>query len=212
MENNQYIDIFIEETQEHLENLNSNLLLLEKDTDNIKVIDEIFRSAHTLKGMAATMGFESMTKVAHKMEDILHDVKNNKLKINSRIMDVIFKCVDTLGEMLDSIAQNGNDDVDIQELMYILTNFNSNESEAGQYEEKSLADDNNDINIYEEDIIEEALKNNYNVYKITVFIDKGCIMKSARAFIIFNTLDEMGDVIKSLPTVEDIEDEKFGDN
>jgi len=212
MENNQYIDIFIEETQEHLENLNSNLLLLEKDTDNTKVIDEIFRSAHTLKGMAATMGFENMTKVAHKMEDILHDVKNNKLKINSSIMDIIFKCVDTLGEMLDSISQNGNDDIDIQELIYILTNFNSNGSEANKSEEKSLTDNKNDINIYEEDIIEEALKNNYNVYKITVFIDKGCIMKSARAFIIFNTLDEMGDVIKSLPSVEDIEDEKFEDN
>ncbi|HAA81451.1 MAG: CheA signal transduction histidine kinase, partial [Caldanaerobacter subterraneus] len=76
MENNQYIDIFIEESQEHIENLNSNLLLLENDPKNRQIIDEIFRSAHTLKGMAATMGFENMNKLAHKMEDVLQEVKN----------------------------------------------------------------------------------------------------------------------------------------
>ncbi|AIS52507.1 chemotaxis protein CheA [Thermoanaerobacter kivui] len=211
MENNQYIDIFIEESQEHIENLNSNLLLLENDPSNKQIIDEIFRSAHTLKGMAATMGFENMNKLTHKMEDILQDVKNGKLQISHTIMDVLFRCIDTLSEMLDSISQKGEDDVPIDELMFILSGINSDASLEEVAATKEEVVDNIPLNVYEQDIIKEAMKDNYKAYKITVYIDKGCVMKSARAFIIFNSLDEIGDIINSSPSVEDIEDEKFDD-
>lgn len=218
MENNQYIDIFIEETQEHIENLNSNLLLLENNPEERNIIDEIFRSAHTLKGMAATMGFDNMNKLAHKMEDILQAVRNNKIKISSGIMDVLFKCIDTLGEMLDLISSNGNDNnINIQNLMALLSNFLDTNpvieevamSKSEVSKNTSLNFDT--INIYEENVIKQAIKDDYKVYKITVYIDKNCIMKSARAFIVFNNLDEIGDIIKSIPAVEDIEDEKFDD-
>lgn len=211
MENNQYIDIFIEESQEHIENLNSNLLLLENDPENRQVIDEIFRSAHTLKGMAATMGFENMNKLAHKMEDVLQEVKNGQLHISHAIMDILFKCVDTLSEMLDSISQTGEDNVPIEELIFLLSGVSSksgNKENIVQKENNASGSDTL-LNVYEEDIIREAAKDNYKAYKITVHIDKGCVMKSARAFIIFNSLDEIGDIINSFPSVEDIEDEKF---
>ncbi|MDI3529242.1 MAG: two-component system, chemotaxis family, sensor kinase CheA [Thermoanaerobacter sp.] len=211
MENNQYIDIFIEESQEHIENLNSNLLLLENDPENRQVIDEIFRSAHTLKGMAATMGFENMNKLAHKMEDVLQEVKNGQLHISHAIMDILFKCVDTLSEMLDSISQTGEDNVPIEELIFLLSGVSSksgNKENIVQKENNASGSDTL-LNVYEEDIIREAVKDNYKAYKITVHIDKGCVMKSARAFIIFNSLDEIGDIINSFPSVEDIEDEKF---
>jgi two-component system chemotaxis sensor kinase CheA len=211
MENNQYIDIFIEESQEHIENLNSNLLLLENDPKNRQIIDEIFRSAHTLKGMAATMGFENMNKLAHKMEDVLQEVKNGQLHISHAIMDILFKCVDTLSEMLDSISQTGEDNVPIEELIFLLSGVSSksgNKENIVQKENNASGSDTL-LNVYEEDIIREAVKDNYKAYKITVHIDKGCVMKSARAFIIFNSLDEIGDIINSFPSVEDIEDEKF---
>ncbi|SDF24319.1 two-component system, chemotaxis family, sensor kinase CheA [Thermoanaerobacter thermohydrosulfuricus] len=214
MENNQYIDIFIEESQEHIENLNSNLLLLENDPENRQVIDEIFRSAHTLKGMAATMGFENMNKLAHKMEDVLQEVKNGQLHISHAIMDILFKCVDTLSEMLDSISQTGEDNVPIEELIFLLSGVSSksgNKENIVQKENNASGSDTL-LNVYEEDIIREAAKDNYKAYKITVHIDKGCVMKSARAFIIFNSLDEIGDIINSSPSVEDIEDEKFEDS
>lgn len=216
MENNQYIGIFIEETQEHIEILNSNLLLLENNPEDKHVIDEIFRSAHTLKGMAATMGFDNMNKLTHKMEDILQDVRNDKIKVSSNIMDVLFKCIDTLGEMLDLISSKGNDSMDIQNLMVLLSNLDLNyiteESAISKSEIKENKNPNKDfdtVNIYERDVINQAIKDDYKVYKITIYIDKDCIMKSARAFIIFNNLDEIGDIIKSIPSVEDIEDEKF---
>ncbi|MBE3592655.1 MAG: chemotaxis protein CheA [Thermoanaerobacter sp.] len=214
MGNNQYIDIFIEESQEHIENLNSNLLLLENDPENRQVIDEIFRSAHTLKGMAATMGFENMNKLSHKMEDVLQEVKNGQLHISHAIMDILFKCVDTLSEMLDSISQTGEDNVPIDELIFLLSGVSSkpgNKENIVQKENNASGKDTL-LNVYEEDIIREAAKDNYKAYKITVHIDKGCVMKSARAFIIFNSLDEIGDIINSSPSVEDIEDEKFEDS
>lgn len=218
MENNQYIDIFIEETQEHIENLNANLLLLENNPEDRHIIDEIFRSAHTLKGMAATMGFDNMNKLTHRMEDILQAVRSNKINITSGIMDVLFKCIDTLGEMLDLISSSGNDNnINIQNLMVLLSNF-LEVNPAIEEVAISKSDVNKDkssnfdtINIYEENVIKQAIKDDYKVYKITVFIDKNCIMKSARAFIVFNNLDEIGDIIKSIPAVEDIEDEKFDD-
>ncbi|EGD52888.1 CheA signal transduction histidine kinase [Thermoanaerobacter ethanolicus JW 200] len=214
MENNQYIDIFIEESQEHIENLNSNLLLLENDPENRQVIDEIFRSAHTLKGMAATMGFENMNKLAHKMEDVLQEVKNGQLHISHAIMDILFKCVDTLSEMLDSISQTGEDNVPIDELIFLLSGVSSKSGNKENIVQKENDASGSDtlLNVYEEDIIREAAKDNYKAYKITVHIDKGCVMKSARAFIIFNSLDEIGDIINSSPSVEDIEDEKFEDS
>lgn len=213
MENNQYIDIFIEESQEHIESLNSNLLLLENDPENRQVIDEIFRSAHTLKGMAATMGFENMNKLAHKMEDVLQEVKSGQLYISHEIMDVLFKSVDTLSEMLDLISQTGEDSVPIEELIFLLSGVSSKSSnkENVVQKENDASGSGTQLNVYEEDIIKEAAKDNYKAYKITIHIDKGCVMKSARAFIIFNSLDEIGDIINSSPSVEDIEDEKFED-
>ncbi|ADD02474.1 CheA signal transduction histidine kinase [Thermoanaerobacter italicus Ab9] len=214
MENNQYIDIFIEESQEHIENLNSNLLLLENDPKNRQIIDEIFRSAHTLKGMAATMGFENMNKLTHKMEDILQEVKNGETNISHSIMDILFKCVDTLSEMLDLISQTGEDNVAIDELIFLLSGVSSKSENKKEVLEKGNNALNSDtiLNVYEQDIIKEAVKDNYKAYKITVYIDKGCVMKSARAFVIFNNLEEIADIINSFPSVEDIEDEKFDDS
>jgi two-component system chemotaxis sensor kinase CheA len=161
--------------------------------------------------MAATMGFENMNKLAHKMEDVLQEVKNGQLHISHAIMDILFKCVDTLSEMLDSISQTGEDNVPIEELIFLLSGVSSksgNKENIVQKENNASGSDTL-LNVYEEDIIREAVKDNYKAYKITVHIDKGCVMKSARAFIIFNSLDEIGDIINSFPSVEDIEDEKF---
>ncbi|HHW56568.1 MAG TPA: chemotaxis protein CheA [Clostridia bacterium] len=214
MENNQYIDIFIEESQEHIDNLNSNLLLLEKDPQNKQIIDEIFRSAHTLKGMAATMGFENMNKLAHKMEDVLQEIKNEEMSISPLLMNILFKCVDTLSEMLELIARTGEDDISIEEIIFLLSALNSEnvKEEVASTSVKDSTDDIFSLNVYEKDIIKEAVKDNYKAYKITVYIDESCLMKSARAFIIFNSLEEFGDIINSYPPVEDIEEEKFGNS
>ncbi|MCG6197739.1 Hpt domain-containing protein, partial [Anoxybacillus sp. LAT_38] len=81
MDMNQYLDMFIEESKEHLQAINANLLLLENDPENIQIVNEIFRSAHTLKGMSATMGFEDMASLTHETENVLDMIRNHKLTI-----------------------------------------------------------------------------------------------------------------------------------
>ncbi|MDI3309934.1 MAG: chemotaxis protein CheA [Thermoanaerobacterium sp.] len=212
MDTNQYLEIFLEESEEHIENLNENLLQLEKNPEDSHIVDEIFRSAHTLKGMAATMGFENMTKLTHKMEDVFQEIRNNSLKVSSNLMDVLFKCMDALSSMIGKISQSGNDAYDIENLIRLLENSNSNEEIAvTNNSEESKVYVNKQVNLYERDIIEKAASQGYKTYSIEVIIDKNCVMKSARAFIVFNTLDNLGDIIDSTPSVEDIEDEKFDD-
>ncbi|SNX55497.1 chemotaxis protein CheA [Thermoanaerobacterium sp. RBIITD] len=210
MDNNQYLEIFLEESEEHIESLNKNLLNLEKNSNDSHLVDEIFRSAHTLKGMAATMGFENMTKLTHKMEDILQEIRSNSIEVNSNIMDILFKCVDALSSILGIISENGNDSYNIENLISMLESINSTVEEVASTKvETAKSNNKKDVNLYEEDIIEKAVSQGYKTFSIEVVIDKNCVMKSARAFIVFNTLDNLGDIIDSTPTVEDIEDEKF---
>ncbi|AGB19039.1 chemotaxis protein CheA [Thermoanaerobacterium thermosaccharolyticum] len=211
MDTNQYLEIFLEESEEHIESLNENLLQLEKNPEDSHIIDEIFRSAHTLKGMAATMGFENMTRLTHKMEDVLQEIRSNSIKVTSNLMDVLFKCMDALSSMTGIISESGNDSYDIENLIELLETNNSKEEVAATNIKNSKSLDSNNINVYEKDIIEKAASQGYKTYSIEVVIDKNCVMKSARAFIVFNTLDNLGDIVDSTPSVEDIEDEKFDD-
>src|SRR6476660_4545881 len=107
MDLNDFLGMFIEESKEHLQSINDELLKLETEPENISIVNEIFRSAHTLKGMAGTMGFEDLTSLTHEMENVLDLLRNSKLKITSEIMDIIFKCVDFIEKMVDSIEQGG---------------------------------------------------------------------------------------------------------
>ena len=100
MEVNEYLDIFIEESKEHIQSLNDHLLELEKDPKNIAIVNEIFRSAHTLKGMSATMGYQDLADLTHNMENVLDAVRNMKLNLNPEIVDVIFNAVDSLESMV----------------------------------------------------------------------------------------------------------------
>jgi two-component system chemotaxis sensor kinase CheA len=210
MDNNQYLEMFLQESQEHIESLNNNLLDLEKNSNDKHIIDEIFRSAHTIKGMAATMGFGNMNKLSHKMEDLLQDIRNNTIEVTDNVMEILFKCVDTLSEMIDLITEKGDDTLNAEDLINLLDNINSDKNEIAATNIKvTPRETEQDINIYEKDIIEEGLKQGYKSFRIKIVIDKSCIMKSARAFIIFNELEKIGNIINSSPSIEDIEDEKF---
>ena len=96
METNQYMDMFLDESHEHLQSLNDGLLGLEDNAEDLSILNEIFRNAHTLKGMSATMGYNKIAELTHEMEDVLDMLRKEQLKINSDIIDTLFKCVDSL--------------------------------------------------------------------------------------------------------------------
>ena len=120
MEMNQYLTMFIDESREHLQTMNENLLELENNPDDIDIVHNIFRSAHTLKGMSATMGFEDLASLTHEMENVLDLVRNGKLKMDTDITDVLFQCFDSLEAMVEDIANGGSGQLDVSETVQTL--------------------------------------------------------------------------------------------
>lgn len=214
MDMNQYLEIFIEESQEHLQSLNQSLLGLETNPKDMEKLNEIFRVAHTIKGMAGTMGFSKMTKLTHQMENLLDSIRNGKTEVTTLTVDVLFECLDFLENSVNIIANNGqegNDSADeiVTKLNNILSGDKANVEIVESIKVKSSDSEVMRFNQYDNGVIAKALEQGYNVFKIKIVLDKGCMLKSARSFIVFQTIERHGEIIKAMPSVEDIEDEKF---
>ncbi len=210
MDMNQYLDIFIDEAKEHLIKLNEWLLKLENEPNNIDYINEIFRSAHTLKGSAATMGFENMATLTHEMENLLDLIRNNKISVNVEIIDIIFNCLDLLDKMVNSIITNGNDDINSINVINMLEKV-SNISTSNTFSLKESFDNEKfDYDQYESTIIKQSLQSGYFINKIVVSIDEEAVLKSVRVFMVLNEMEKYGEVLKTNPPIEILENEEFG--
>lgn len=221
MDMNQYLDMFIEESKEHLQAINANLLLLENDPGNITHVKEIFRSAHTLKGMSATMGFEDMASLTHEAENVLDLIRNQKLTINSDIMDVIFHSVDLIEGMVIDITEGGDGSADVsipvKKLRSIVAGDFSAELEiaaAVAVEEEAPAVEQavvgeNELDDYALMVLKQSKELGNQLMWIKVTLNENCLLRAARAYMVFDQLESLGEVIKTKPTVEDIENERF---
>ena len=225
MDMNQYLDIFIEESREHLQQLNVSLLELEKDNRNKEVLNEVFRVAHTLKGMSGTMGYLKMQTLTHRMEDVLDALRNDRFVADSNMVDVLFKCLDALETYVNTISATGQEGNEaFQDVVDALHNIMLKAGSEKGVEKKALSSSRDkgfnseaaqvkseivELNQYDVNVIKKAIETNMNVFQIHVVLDKGCLLKAARAFIVFQILEKNSEVIKSIPKVEDIEDERF---
>lgn len=225
MDLSQYLEIFIDETKEHLQTLNDQVLVLEAEPDNIDTVNEIFRAAHSLKGMAGTMGFKRMQRLTHDMENVFSEIRNGKMSVTPDLVDVVFKCLDAIEEYLGCIVETSdegeNDNEEIIGMLNACLEAGGEQPEPpakeAEAKKETAASDNEDkrkflhisIADFEKNAIQEAKAQNKNVYGITVYIDENCILKAARAFLVFKGLESVGEIIKSVPVVQDIEDEKF---
>lgn len=228
MDVSQYLEIFIDETKEHLQNLNDLLLVLEKEPEDKATINEIFRAAHSLKGMAGTMGYKRMQNLTHNMENVFSEIRNDKMKVTASLIDTLFQCLDALESYLNNIQEASDEGTEDNEaIIKLLNEFLATEgnmtteaqpaptaqpeqaapaagsaSGNAKYKDVQLAD-------FEQHAINEAKKKGMNAYGFTVYLDPNCILKAARAFLVFKGIEEVGEVIKSEPSTQDIEDEKF---
>ncbi len=214
MDMSRYLDAFLEESLEYLQNLNEYILELEKNPEDKETINAIFRVAHTLKGMAGSMGFTDMGELTHNMENIFDKFKNGELSVTTEVINALFKCLDTLEKMVDNI-QNGSDEkIDTSELILMLKKLENNDVQdvqAVQAEENNsvMTKSDDELNEYEKDIVKEAIQRDYNVYKVYVELYKDTLLKSARSYLVYKTLEEAGEIIKAVPSIEDLEQEKF---
>ena len=219
METNQYMEMFLDESREHLQSLNDGLLSLENDPEDLSVLNEIFRNAHTLKGMSATMGYTKTAELTHDMENLLDMLRKEQLKVSSEIIDVIFKCVDTLQEMVENIGSGESEDlVDVSDLVRQVNAIAKGESpsaeapaEAAAPAAAAPAGGGSAFELSETDrtVMKEAKNSGLVPFIVHVEISENCLLKSARSYMVMNALDDIGDVIKSVPPAEDLEQEKF---
>lgn len=231
MDVSQYLEVFIDETKEHLQNLNTQILELEQSPDDMGIVNEIFRAAHSLKGMAGTMGYKRMQNLTHDMENLFSKVREGELKINAAIVDTIFQCLDALEEYLDNIqasADEGkNDNENIIKALNGFLSGSGNEAPKAEVTEAvgESTSDEADVSVSSDGYAEKwkemafteeqlhvlgaAKAAGKNVVGLTVYVQETCILKAARAFLVFKTLEEMGEIIISNPSAQDIEDENF---
>jgi two-component system chemotaxis sensor kinase CheA len=211
MDMSQYMGMFSDEAYEHLQTMNQSLLELENDPSNTDVLGEIFRSAHTLKGMSATMGFNKIAELTHEMENLLDKLRKSEMKATTGIIDILFSSFDTLQLLVEEVTSGQSKDIDIAPAVKNLQEVITGQRKAPAEEPIPSGGGGVAIayNAYEKEVLLEAGRKGYNGYEATVFLDEGCLLKAARAYMVFRDLDEIGEIIKSIPEVPDIEDEKF---
>lgn len=217
MELDQYLEVFIEESKEHLQACNENLLKLEKEPENIAIINEIFRSAHTLKGMSATMGYEDLASLTHQMENVLDGIRNTKIKVTPSLLDVVFKSVDYLEEMIFSIADGGDGKKDVTDVVLSLKkvesgNITTAEETIGSVFQNNVDEPGTSITKYDDfelTVIQQSKEQGFNCYEITIQLREDCLLKAARVFMVFEVLEQLGEIIKSFPSVGQLEEELF---
>lgn len=208
--------VFMEELEEKIQSINDNVLLLEREGGSPEVIQEIFRAAHTIKGSSAVMGFEKMAGLTHEIENLFDRLRQGTMEVNTYLVDVLFEALDKLKMLKDEITGNARD-VQVEDVLHKLRAIlktGDGEESAGNGTvagpESSLqagGDDRLDEVI--EDIIREAEVRGFQAYWINVEIDSGCQMKNVRAFLVFETLQQIGEIIKSDPPAEDIQEGRY---
>ncbi|MCI8900615.1 MAG: chemotaxis protein CheA [Lachnospiraceae bacterium] len=236
MDTSQYLDIFLDESKEHLQNLSDQIMDLEQNPENMDTINEIFRAAHSLKGMAGTMGYKRMQTLTHDMENVFSEVRNGTFKVQPGMIDILFKSLDALEEYVNNIQQTTEEGTnDNQDLIDALNSILKNNGEvvsggsapaaapaAGAAPsapaEKTASGDKGTkterwqgikVSDTEKMLIDKAHNEGLKVYGVTVYVEEACVLKAARAFLVFKALEKLGEIIVSAPTAQDIEDEKF---
>ena len=230
MDTSQYLDIFLDESKEHLQNLSDQIMDLEQNPENMDTINEIFRAAHSLKGMAGTMGYKRMQTLTHDMENVFSEVRNGTFKVLPGMIDILFKSLDALEEYVKNIQQTTEEGTnDNQDLIDALNSILKNNGEViiGQSATPTKAveaaptvkDESantkrekwQDIKITDTErmLIDKAYSEGLKVFGVTVYVEEACVLKAARAFLVFKALEKLGEIIVSSPTAQDIEDEKF---
>jgi len=224
MDVSQYLDVFIDETNEHIQSLSDNIMALENEPENHDVINEIFRAAHSLKGMAGTMGFKRMQHLTHTMENVFQEVRNDNIKVNGDIIDVLFQCLDAIEGYLNIIKETSDEGTNENEAIVnaLSTILNGNTQPAGQPEQKpaeqpaQVTDGTHrkkfleiELTDHDREIVKTAEEGGRKVYGFTVYVQKECLLKAARAFLVFKAVEDFGEIIIYYPSSQDIEDEKF---
>ncbi|WP_214702238.1 MULTISPECIES: chemotaxis protein CheA [unclassified Exiguobacterium] len=206
MDVNEYLGLFLDESQEHIQSINTQLLKLEQ-TGGADVVQEIFRSAHTLKGMSSTMGYERVANLTHEMESALDLVRGGKKESNQLLLDTMFIAMEQMEDMIADIESGGKGaNVDVSETVAGFQSFiGGKEAVVEQTSETNTFE----VDLYTNSVIDQAKQSGFEAYQITVKLSEAVVLKAARAYMVFDRLQELGEVVRTYPETEEIEQEQF---
>ncbi len=213
---NQYMSIFVEEAREHLQLMTDVLMELEKNPEDVSQVNEIFRVAHTIKGMAGTMGFQNMANLTHDMENVLSEVRSGNMVLTGDIVDLLFECFDALDAQVNEVVESGSEGTDThQDIIDKLNALLSGKPQEKAIKPKESVVEEPSVKsaVPVDDVLmavlQKAKEQDMNVFSIRVVLDEKCVLKSARAFVTFSTLEDHGEIVRSVPSSQDIENEQF---
>ncbi|MBR5799947.1 MAG: chemotaxis protein CheA [Lachnospiraceae bacterium] len=222
MDVNQYLEIFLDETKEHLESLNAQILNLEQSPEDSGTINEIFRAAHSLKGMAGTMGYKRMQALTHDMENVFSEIRNGSMKVTSGLIDTLFQCLDALEEYTQNIQETADEGTNenkplIEQLNeFLKSGGKTEEAPAAPKAEAAAKKDTVErkweqikLGDPEKHVFSVAKQQGKNVYGLDIRVQETCILKAARAFLVYKAIEEKAEIIVCNPSAQDIEDERF---
>jgi len=217
-DNNEYLEMFFAESEEYLMILNDNILKLENDPENMEVLNSLFRAAHSLKGMAATMRFNNLTELTHKMENMLDQIRNHKMKVNTEIIDLLFAGIDFIEETVKQIKDDGSDEIDfsdyLQQLEKKINEDSTEEVITAEKEEVEVAAGGDYLSVSEDDLqtINENKKELDSLFAVNVYLDSDTQFKQVRASMILKAAGELGHVFKSVPKAAEVEEAELEDD
>src|SRR5699024_1618838 len=210
MDTSQYLTMFVDESKENVETLYDQLLELEKSSTDKSIIEQIFRAAHTLKGMAATMNYTHLADLTHKLENVFDAIRYDRIEVHADLIET----VDYMNEMVEDIAGGGDGVRDVSKMVQILQQIESGEFAEGKdtttvEEQETLGNNDLQLDEFQWTVLKESKEQNFESYEINISLSETCLLKGVRAFMVFEILEKSGEVIHTLPSVDDIEEENF---
>jgi len=196
MELDAYLPMFLAEAREHLEHLNLAVVRIEEQPDDRETVDEIFRIAHSLKGMSATMGFAGMAALTHKMEDVFELLRQRTGGLERKVIDVLLVCLDALESAVEAIDSTGAEALDPEPLVERLDTLIRARTPA-----QAAARQGGDA--APADLFQRA--HGRRVLRVCVHLDEDAPMPAVRAFMLLNALEEHGELLHSAPSESEVD-------
>jgi two-component system chemotaxis sensor kinase CheA len=196
MDVSEYLPMFLAEAREHLQELNLAVVRIEETPDDRETVDEIFRIAHSMKGMSATMGFAAMAALTHQMEDVFELLRQRRGGLDREAISCLLQCLDAIESDVDSIEADGAEELDPAELIERLKGLIGRRSPEQHHERQGGGDDP-----------EEALARAAGrpTQRVLVRLADDCGMPGVRAYMVLAALQELGDLVGSTPTVDGVD-------
>ena len=216
---------FFEEAFDMLDRLEQNILILDKDRNNTDAIQEIFRAVHTLKGSAGAVELFDTQKYAHRFEDLLDLIRNNQIKVDDKTIDILLKGIDILKELINGASEEKEYSGNIEEEIKNLENFKNLKLSGAISESLNTKSDKNSISVsvggkydnlnFDNDILDsirEGIENGLKTKLVFVKFNAESPMKTVGGVQVYVELKDSGDIIASVPSLQNLEGDEFYQN